>query len=261
MDKLTEGLENCKYAIELDKNYAHGYANLSLIYYALGNLDSALEEVKKANSMDPKSSNINKLLAVMRSKKNNQLKNSGVKNLVEKSTLINNPLILFRQVEFQLVERLYQLDAIELGKIKDPSFGNAKGSDYNLFNDKSSEIINIALDLENILLKNFGGEIFIIDSFYTILGAGGGVERHNHLSGADSKSCIELDIKKYSLVYYLRIGDQKCSHPGILKLFEPSEDILPLEGMIIIFPADRDHSAIYNGLNDRVIIGVNFYVI
>ena len=31
--------------------------------------NTALEEVKKANSMDPKSSNINKLLAVIRSKK------------------------------------------------------------------------------------------------------------------------------------------------------------------------------------------------
>jgi len=47
--------------------------------------------------------------------------------------------------------------------------------------------------------------------------------------------------------------------PGILKLYEPSEDILPYEGMIAIFPADRKHSSIYEGKKDRVMIGVNFY--
>ena len=33
----------------------------------------------------------------------------------------------------------------------------------------------------------------------------------------------------------------------------------PAEGMIIIFPADRNHSVIYRGEKDRVDIGVNFY--
>ena len=66
---------------------------------------------------------------------------------------------------------------------------------------------------------------------------------------------------KYSLVYYLKTGNQKSTEPGILKLYEPSEDFLPYEGMIIIFSADREHSAIYNGNDDRIIIGINFYSI
>ena len=44
-----------------------------------------------------------------------------------------------------------------------------------------------------------------------------------------------------------------------LKFYDPSEDILPCEGMIMIFPASRRHSAVYGGKTDRVMIGVNFY--
>ena len=65
--------------------------------------------------------------------------------------------------------------------------------------------------------------------------------------------------KKYSLTYYLSVGDQNCSKPGILKLYDPDEEILPSEGTIVIFPADRNHSAAYGGKIDRVMIGVNFY--
>ena len=60
-------------------------------------------------------------------------------------------------------------------------------------------------------------------------------------------------------MYYLSVGDQSCSEPGTLKLYDPEEDILPDKGMIIIIPATRQHSAVYNGKTDRVMIGVNFY--
>ena len=75
----------------------------------------------------------------------------------------------------------------------------------------------------------------------------------------DNDHNFNLSIQKYSLVYYVSIGDQKCSKPGILKLYDPVENILPIEGMITIFPADRFHSVEYNGVKDRVIIGINFY--
>jgi hypothetical protein len=75
----------------------------------------------------------------------------------------------------------------------------------------------------------------------------------------DEDIALGLGKQKYSLVYYLSVGDQNCSEPGILKLYDPSEDILPCEGMITIFPADRLHSAFYGGKKDRVMIGVNFY--
>ena len=40
-----------------------------------------------------------------------------------------------------------------------------------------------------------------------------------------------------------------------------TQDILPEKGTIVIIPASRSHSAIYNGKSDRVMIGINFYSI
>ena len=65
--------------------------------------------------------------------------------------------------------------------------------------------------------------------------------------------------QKYSLQYYLSVGDQNCENPGVFKLKNPFEEILPTNGMITIIPAGRSHSATYNGKKDRVMIGVNFY--
>ena len=87
----------------------------------------------------------------------------------------------------------------------------------------------------------------------------GGVKRHAHLNSTDEEPNLKLANQKFSLVYYLVIGDQESDEPGILNLFNPDESIMPSEGMIIIFPAGRDHSVTYNGSKDRVIIGINFY--
>ena len=46
-----------------------------------------------------------------------------------------------------------------------------------------------------------------------------------------------------------------------MKLYDPDEDILPCEGMIVIIPAGRKHSAVYGGKTDRIMIGANFYSI
>jgi hypothetical protein len=100
-------------------------------------------------------------------------------------------------------------------------------------------------------------DIFIIESFFNILRTGSGLTSHNHLNDFDKSH--DLIKKKYSLTYYLSIGDQKCSEPGILKLYDPNQEILPSEGTIVIFPADRNHSATYGGKTDRVMIGINFY--
>ena len=120
-------------------------------------------------------------------------------------------------------------------------------------------IKSLAEDLENILCRTLKSDIFIDDSFFSIFGAGGGTKTHNHIVPRDEDVILRLANQKYSLVYYLSVGDQECSEPGILKFYEPSEDILPTKGLVIIFPSDRYHSSIYGGNKDRVIIGVNFY--
>ena len=259
MKNFSEALRYCKYAVEVDKNYAEGYANLSLIYFALGDLDSALDEIKKANSIDKNSKHITKILAIIQAKNNQTIKQSSVVQSNENLRVDSNLFVLNKRVDSKLIAKLYKMKAIELDKIKDPSFGNAKGSDYNLFEDKSQEIKKVAKDLKNLIEITFKNEIHIDDAFYTILNSGGGVKRHHHLTSQDMRFCSDLNIDKYSLVYYLKTGNQKSSDPGILKLFNPSEDFLPHEGMIIIFKADREHSAIYSGNEDRIMIGVNFY--
>ena len=80
----------------------------------------------------------------------------------------------------------------------------------------------------------FVRRFLIFESFFNILRAGGGTIPHAHLSGLDKNIALGLGKRKYSLVYYLSVGDQNCKEPGILKLYEPDEDILPCEGMITI---------------------------
>ena len=40
--------------------------------------------------------------------------------------------------------------------------------------------------------------------------------------------------RKFSLVYYVSVGDQKSSKPGIFKLENPEEEILPKLSLCII---------------------------
>ena len=103
------------------------------------------------------------------------------------------------------------------------------------------------------------GAVYVLSSFFNIYGAGAGIPPHTHLNEIDTDKHLHLAEQKYSLVYYLSVGDQNCSEPGILKLYDPSDDILPCEGMIVIIPAGRRHSAVYGGEKDRIIIGINFY--
>ena len=256
LDQLEEAEASCRKAIVLDPEYAEAYSCLSIILYANGDLNSALESIKKAYSINPKLKIIKLLLAVLKARKTHKTSKVSISNIRS----ISNPLILNRAVEQELIAKLYEMKSLELEKTKDPSYGNARGSGYQLFQDDHSSIIKtVEEDLVRILREAIKADIHVKDSFFTILGAGGGVNRHNHISALDIDSSLNLVNQKFSLVYYLSVGDQDCTEPGILKLYDPSENILPREGMIIIFPADRHHSVVYNGKKDRIIIGINFY--
>ena len=256
LDQLEEAEASCRKAIVLDPEYAEAHSCLSIILYANGDLNSALESIKKAYSINPKLKIIKLLLAVLKARKTHKTSKVSISNIRS----ISNPLILNRAVEQELIAKLYEMKSLELEKTKDPSYGNARGSGYQLFQDDHSSIIKtVEEDLVRIVIEAIKADIHVKDSFFTILGAGGGVNRHNHISALDIDSSLNLINQKFSLVYYLSVGDQDCTEPGILKLYDPSENILPCEGMITIFPADRYHSVVYNGKKDRVIIGVNFY--
>jgi tetratricopeptide (TPR) repeat protein len=176
--------------------------------------------------------------------------------------VIDNPLILNREVEPELIAKLYEMDFRELDKTIDARYGNGRCSpDFELFENDIPIIKSISEDLIRIMKEAVKSDIFIMSSFFNIMGAGGGSTPHDHLSKIDEdrSGSFNLVDHKHSLVYYLDVGDQDCDEPGTLKLYNPVEDILPSNGMITIIPAGRKHSAVYGGKKDRVIIGVNFY--
>ena len=245
------------------------YQNLSLLMYARGNINSAIENIEKAVSLDPKSNEYKLILSIF--KKRNNSKNTEI--VTHTDTLIHNekclsyPIIINKPVDSKLIDSLYHIKALDLNKFKDPSFGKARGSDYQLF--ENNEIITRKLEKEliDITKKIVNSDVFFRDSFFTILSGNSTVRKHNHLGDFDKLEVLKLWKQKYSLVYYLSIGDQHCQNPGILKFYKdeydnnPNKEILPSEGMIVIFPADRYHSVKYDGNKDRIIIGVNFYSI
>ena len=245
------------------------YQNLSLLMYARGNINSAIENIEKAVSIDPISKEYKLILSIFRKRHNR--KNTEI--VTHTDTLIHNekclsyPIIINKPVESELIDSLYQIKALDLNKLKDPSFGKARGSDYQLF--EYNEIITSKLEKEliDITKKIVNAEVFFYDSFFTILSGNSTIRKHNHLGDFDKLEVLKLWKQKYSLVYYLSIGDQHCQNPGILKFYKdeydnnPNKEILPSEGTIVIFPADRYHSVKYDGNKDRIIIGVNFYSI
>ena len=185
------------------------------------------------------------------------------RNLSEKPKLvIDNPLILNREVEPELLHTLSKMNSRELDKTSDARYGNGRCSpDFELFEDESPVIKSVSEDLIRIMKESVKSDIFIYSSFFNIMGAGGGSTPHDHLNqiDKDGRHGLNLTDHKYSLVYYLDVGDQDCDEPGILNLYNPVEDVLPSNGMITIIPASRMHSAVYGGSKDRIMIGVNFY--
>ena len=263
LGKLDEAEASYRKAITLKPDYALAHYNLGKTLYKVGYKDLALESIEKANDIDPQLREVRFLLNVMKSRKSREESETAIgdtSNKCAKTELTSIPLILNRVVEEELIANLYEMSSRELDKTIDARYGNGKCSpDFDLFHDSRSIIQNLAEDLTKIMMEAVKSEVYIYDSFFNILSAGGGSTPHMHLNDLDKDIGFDLGKKKYSLVYYLTVGDQHCSEPGILKLYEPREDILPCEGMITIIPASRMHSAVYGGKTDRVMIGVNFY--
>ncbi len=265
LDKLNEAKKLVLKAINLKPDHALSYLNYGLILQELGDLDKSKESFQKSLNLEPSSKlskyNLNILLEQIK-----LLKKIGIDynkkdflNLNYEKQLNKIPFISFRKPNKDLVDLLYEINSTELNKTKGgPLYGNGKTSDYHLFNNKNLILDEVRKDLIEIIKKETSSEVYIIDSFFNILGAGGGSVPHHHLNNFDKN--FKLDKQKYSLTYYLSVGDQNCHKPGIFKLYEPNEEVLPTEGMVMIIPSGRKHSAVYGGKKDRVMIGINFYI-
>ena len=266
LGKLDEAEVSFKKAIEYKPDYFEAHNNLGITQEKLGRLDEAETSYKKAIEYKPdyfeahNNLNIilrqNKLLLKIEQVRNSK-KKIKVSNLGADIGLAINPFISKRKVDTELLAKLYKINSVELDKTKDVRYGNGRCSDYDLFENNSSIIQTVKKDLTYIMSQAVKSDIYIIESFFNILRSGSGLTSHKHIKDFDKAN--GLINKKYSLTYYLSVGDQNCSEPGILKLYDPDEEILPSEGTIVILSAGRSHSVVYGGKIDRVMIGVNFY--
>jgi hypothetical protein len=237
LGRLDEAETSYKKALELKPDYTDAYSNLDLLLKR----KELLVNISQAKKDEIK----------------NNLKSANVSSVSSNLRLSPNPFISKREVERELFTDLYKTKTRELNKTKDARYGNGRCSDFKFLENELPIIKNIAEDLKKIMMQAVKSEIFIIDSFLNIYGAKSGTTPHNHTSYFDKSQ--GLDNQKYSLTYYLSVGDQNCSEPGNLKVYDPEEEILVSEGKIVILPSSRKHAAIYNGKKDRIMVGVNFY--
>ena len=265
LGRLEEAKASYTQAIGVKPDSAQAHVNLGIIFAINEDYDSSLRSIERASNIDPNSNTYKLLLSVMTSRKSREEKTvaiGGSSNVGVVKGLTSNPVILNREIEAELIDYLYGMNSRELDKTGDGDarFGSGACSpDFSLFDDTGSIIKTLAKDLTRIMTEAVKSEVFVFDSFFNILSSGGGTIPHRHLNKLDRVAEFNLSEQKYSLVYYLSVGDQNCSSPGILKLYDPVEEILPCEGMITIIPSSRKHSAVYGGKTDRVMIGVNFY--
>ena len=289
---VNESITTFKKVLEIEKNNFNAYINLGVIYHNKKDLNKAEKSYLKAIEINPKSSicynnlgnilkdlnrindaeiNYNKALELDPNYKKARenlnllfkeketlklLKNCNLKK--NNFRLIEEPYIEIREVEKDLISCLYKIRSTDLKKTEGgPLFGNGNTTDYQLFENNFEILEKVKNDLIQVMRKSVSSEIYIAESFLNILKEDSGSFPHTHILPFDQNN--NLNNQKFSLVYYVSVGDQKASNPGVFKLEDPSQDILPNNGTIIIIPASRKHSAIYNGTTDRLMIGINFY--
>ena len=268
LGKLNEAEKSYRKTIELEPKFFEAYNNLGNVLKDFARFDEAEVNFKKAIELKPDYADAHKSLDLIVREKDLLLKIFQKKKAIgeNKSTDINsdmrltfNPYISHRDVEIELLRDLYKVNFKKLDKTEteDARYGNGRCSDFKFLENDFTSIKTAAEDLICIMKQSVNSDIYIIDSFLNIYGAGSGTIPHKHISDFDKNQ--GLVNQKFSLTYYLSVGDQNCSEPGNLKVYEPSDEILLSDGKIVILPAFRTHSAVYNGKKDRVMIGVNFY--
>ena len=264
-NRFDEAETNYRKAIKLRPDYIEALNNLGVTLKELNKFDEAEEIYKKIIVMEPyhKSAHRNldmlnqdkKLLKHILKKKS--LEKNKTSNAKSNLGLTSNLFISSRDIETELIKNIYKCELKELNKTKDGRYGNGKCSDFKFLESDLPSIKHLREDLTKIMETAVKSDIFISDSFVNIYGPGSGTEPHNHIRKFDINQ--GLINKKYSLTYYLSVGDQNCSEPGHLQLYDPSEEIKLSDGTIIIIPSTRKHNAVYGGKADRIMIGINFY--
>ncbi len=260
LNKIDQAIIYYQKAVNIKPDFAEAHKNLGNMFYKLGRINEAEPCYKKSIQIDPKleEAKINLEIVLEQKKVFDWISKNKKVNKKKKKKFDKNPFVTKRKVESNLLEQLYKIQTLELEKTKDVRFGNGKcSSDMKLFEKKNEIIKSFSKDIISIIKKVIDSEIYVVDSFLNILKTGSGTKPHKHLAPFDKKT--GLDKQKYSLTYYVSVGDQTGKEPGILKLYDPDEEILPSNGTMVIIPSGRTHSSLYDGKKDRVMIGANFY--
>ena len=256
--KLNEAVTYFKKSIQIKSDFINAYYNLGNTLKMLGKLDESEDNFNKVLKFNPNLEEAKENLQII-----NELRElkSIVKPFKNKECLISNTNTFktFRNVEPDLIDELYKIRTLELDKsgLYDARYGNGKFSNFELLQNESTVIKKVKYDLINIMEEAVKAKIYIKESFFNIFKTGSGVRSHAHFSDFDKN--MGYENQKFSLTYYLSVGDQKSSEPGILNLYDPKKEILPSNGLLLIFPATQKHAASYNGKEDRIMIGINFY--
>lgn len=260
---LYDAEESLNTSIELKPNYPEAQYYLASIFFENNKITSSEEHLSNVILIDaadipirPAHQFVSKLIS-----ENNQTTTDLERlNLAKEKVPEDQPLVMSREVDNELVACLYEMHTRGLDSTADARHGKGRCSlDFNLFDSKIPAIKQVSEDLRTLIEETLCKDFYHADSFFNILSKGGGTTPHNHINRHDNE--FKLSAHKYSLVYYLAIGDQKTDEPGFLRFYNPDFKILPEKGMVVIVPAKRDHSAIYTGLQERVMIGLNFYAI
>ena len=260
LNKIDKAIIYYEKSIKIKPDFAEAHKNLGNMFYRLGEIYKAENSYQTSLKINPKldEAKINLEVILGQKKVDSWISQNIKSSKITKKKNQLNPFITRRHVETELLDQLYKLSMIELNETKDLRFGNGKcSSDMKLFENENKIIKSMTKDILNIIEKIIGSKIYVIDSFFNILKAGSGTKPHKHLAPFDKKK--GYDKKKYSLTYYISVGDQTGTLPGILKLYNPDKEILPSNGMMVIIPSGRTHSSSYDGKKDRVMIGANFY--
>ena len=264
--RISESISYYEKCLKIKDDFFQAYYNLANSFKDLGRLDEAKSNYEQTLKINPKFLSAKENLSIIKDLKELVLKVKPLKNIYKNLITHKKPFITNRSIDKDLLKELYKINSNEIERllIPDARFGNGKVSDFSLFDHKSEIIKKVKNDLINIMEDATKLKIYPKETFFNILKKNSGVIPHAHFNKFDEN--LGYVQQKYSLVYYISVGDQNTDEPGILKLYDDKEhkneilQILPSNGTIIIFPANQLHSASYNGNKDRVMIGVNFYV-
>lgn len=244
---------------------ASDYIAASASDYELENWESCILNLRKGYDLNP-SDKLSKFIweHVSHQIEQQHSLHRAPKNFVDYLNQENRDqkyLRLFMPPSQSLINRLLELKSEKLTEfvLDDPRYGHGEISrNFKLFDENINELNLFKDGIVKIIEAALGKRIFIEDSFFNVFAKGGGTKPHTHITPHDD--WFDLKYRKFALTYYLDVGDQSGADPGHLQFHHPDSTILPNNGDIIIFSASHFHSSKYDGVKNRVMIGINFYI-